>query len=110
MKKEVVERLARLREVVSVTSFDAFQQMEPEVRSLYAATALAGEVGEACDLVKKRARGDQIEDFGQKLLKEAGDILWYLERLLQDNGLTTADAFDALVQKLHERGHLPAEE
>jgi NTP pyrophosphatase (non-canonical NTP hydrolase) len=43
------------------------------------ACALAGEVGELCNLIKKQKRGDSIDV--NEMAKEAADILCYLDLL-----------------------------
>lgn len=45
----------------------------------YCAIGLAGEVGEALNLVKKRIRGDNIPQY--RLIEELGDSFYYLARL-----------------------------
>jgi NTP pyrophosphatase (non-canonical NTP hydrolase) len=56
---------------------------------LYYVLGLAGETGEACEKIKKlfRDNGGVVDDeFKDLLVKELGDVLWYMARL--------ADQFD----------------
>ena len=61
------------------------------------ATAVAGETGEMCNLVKKMRRGDSIpvEEVG----KELADIVIYADLLASRLGL---DLSDCIVQKFNE--------
>lgn len=49
------------------------------------AVALAGEVGELCNMIKKRRRGEDIPT--QELAKELGDIVAYADLLATRLGL-----------------------
>lgn len=44
-------------------------------------TAVAGEAGEMCNFIKKRLRGDVIEDFHGKVGREIADQIIYLDLL-----------------------------
>jgi NTP pyrophosphatase (non-canonical NTP hydrolase) len=59
--------------------------------------ALAGEVGEACNFIKKMRRGDQIamKDIG----KELADVVTYADLLAQHLGL---DLEECVRQKFNE--------
>lgn len=76
-----------------------------DLNMTYAALGLAGETGEAVDIIKKAIRDgrflkkNEIND----LLLELGDILWYVSRLLSIHGLTLSDAFEANKEKLDSR-------
>lgn len=74
----------------------------PDFRSLYLCTGLAGEVGEAIDYVKKHAaHGHDIDD--ARLLKEFGDVLWYLAVLSAEYGFSLAEIASENVAKLRKR-------
>lgn len=62
------------------------------------ACAVAGEVGELCNLVKKLNRGDEI-DF-EEIADEAADVLIYLDILCQRLGI---DLTNALVNKFNKK-------
>jgi NTP pyrophosphatase (non-canonical NTP hydrolase) len=72
------------------------------------ALGLAGESGEAADMVKKSLRekgfakpitGDRERDF----ILELGDVLWYVTRLAQRHGHTLSQVMDLNVNKLVTR-------
>lgn len=66
LENEIAERSKRFR------TFD-----DQREHSRYMALALAGEVGELCNLVKKEWRGDPKGLDGAKVLDEASDIFVY---------------------------------
>lgn len=61
------------------------------------ATALAGEVGEACNLIKKRRRGEDIPL--TEIAKEFGDVVAYLDLLSAALGI---DLGEAVASKFNE--------
>lgn len=61
------------------------------------ATALAGEVGEACNLLKKRRRGEDVPT--GKIADELADVLTYLDLLAWNLDI---DLADATVRKFNE--------
>lgn len=63
---------------------------------------LAGEAGEACDLIKKVVFHDKPLD-RDKLIKELGDVRWYLEFLCIALGTTIEEVQFANNAKLVER-------
>jgi NTP pyrophosphatase (non-canonical NTP hydrolase) len=77
--------------------------------ALYA-LGLAGEAGEVCDEVKKalfhgvkKALFHGKEWDRQALIKEIGDVLWYVDRLLLWLDATMKEAMEANVAKLRAR-------
>jgi NTP pyrophosphatase (non-canonical NTP hydrolase) len=75
----------------------------PEKHAIvYPALGIAGEGGEVAEKVKKWLRGDRELD-KLELLKEAGDVLWYLASLADDLGFTFQDMVDENVKKLNSR-------
>jgi NTP pyrophosphatase (non-canonical NTP hydrolase) len=66
------------------------------------ALGLAGESGEAVDLLKKHLFHDQPLDT-DKLRKELGDVLWYLAAIATSAGLSLDDVARANVTKLRAR-------
>lgn len=63
---------------------------------------LNGEAGEVIDLVKKaRFQGHELDT--EKLMKELGDIAWYLAVTANSIGYSLSDVFDANVEKLKKR-------
>lgn len=73
---------------------------------IYPLLGLAGEVGELMELYKKAIRDNdgQIsnEAFG-KIKLEAGDVLFYLSRVLSHVNLTIEEVMEANINKLQSR-------
>lgn len=75
-----------------------------------AGLGLAGEAGEAADLIKKHLHHDAQLD-REKLKKELGDVLWYLALACRLGGFTLEDVMRANIAKLrarHPNGWNPA--
>jgi len=84
-------------------SFVKSMKVYPEKHAVvYPALGIAGEGGEVAEKVKKWLRGDRELD-KLELLKEAGDVLWYLASLADDLGFTFQDMVDENVKKLSSR-------
>ena len=86
------------------------QLTEDQSRLLLYAIGTGGEAGEILDHVKKHVWHDQPLDV-EYLLKEAGDVLWYCDQLLQLLGFTLEEALGANDAKLaarHPNGFSPA--
>lgn len=67
-----------------------------------ACLGLAGECGEACDIVKKALfQGHALDRAG--LIEEAGDVLWYLAELAAGLGVSLEDIAVQNVMKLRRR-------
>ena len=63
---------------------------------------LCGESGEAIDIVKKHlAQGHGLDREG--LIKELGDIAWYLAETATALDLNLEDIFEANIEKLRKR-------
>lgn len=79
---------------------------------VYPALGLAGESGEVCEKIKKVLRdkgGNMDNETREALLKELGDVLWYVARLASELGLSLDDIAQANLDKLasrHTRGVL----
>ncbi len=73
---------------------------------------VAGEAGEVADLIKKILHHDvPLGSVRDKLIKEMGDVHWYLEYLSAMIGVTTQQVLEANVAKLrarHPNGWSPA--
>ena len=63
---------------------------------------LAGETGEVVDHVKKHLyQGHGLDS--EKVIDEAGDVLWYLTNLLSEIGATLEEVQEKNVEKLMKR-------
>lgn len=67
-----------------------------------AALGIAGEAGEVADLIKKERCHGAPRD-SQKMLKELGDVLWYLSVVAAQYGFTLEQVKDANIAKLRAR-------
>jgi len=91
------------------TTFNEYQEfvktmkVYPEKHAIiYPALGIAGEGGEIAEKVKKWLRGDrELERLS--VLKEAGDVLWYLASMADDLGFTFQDMVDVNMEKLTSR-------
>jgi len=63
---------------------------------------IAGEAGEVADLIKKFVFHDKPVDH-DKIIKELGDVYWYLEYLCAVFGLTREQVMEANSKKLRAR-------
>lgn len=74
---------------------------------VYPALGLAGESGEAVDIVKKTIRyGNDPRDLGKRtdaMKLELGDVMWYWCNLIHDLGLDPYEIFQMNYDKLHAR-------
>ena len=70
-----------------------------------AALGIAGESGEVADIIKKvvHHRHPLDEATREKLLKELGDVLWYVAHAASVLGVTLDDVAYANVEKLRKR-------
>lgn len=79
----------------------------PQDKSLeYLVLGLAGEAGECANKLKKVIRDDSsvlTEDKRKDLISEAGDCLWYLDRLAEALGTTLEGLAEANIEKLRGR-------
>ena len=68
-----------------------------------AALGLAGECGEVCDILKKMAFHEDRDGREIHLLKELGDVYFYLAKIQELFGFTTAEVLGMNKTKLFER-------
>lgn len=74
--------------------------------AVYCGLALAGESGEFAEKIKKMWRDDDLvltPARREAMLKEAGDVLWYLDALVTELGSDLADVAEMNIEKLSER-------
>ena len=70
----------------------------------YPVASLMVESAELADeLVKPMLRGDDVEIDKDKLLSEAGDVLWNLAMILEDQDISLGDAAEYNLAKLADR-------
>ena len=72
----------------------------------YCAIGLAGETGELLEHIKKMARNDGgflTDERRAKMVKEAGDVFWYLFMLLRELGIDPDEVAEANLMKLAKR-------
>lgn len=69
------------------------------------ALGLPGEVGELLEHIKKDRRPEINRKplDGEAFVKEAGDVLWYLTRLVGENGYSMEDVAKRNIEKLNKR-------
>lgn len=65
------------------------------------ATALAGEIGEACNLIKKRRRGEDVAD--EAIAHELADAVTYIDLLAARLGIDLGEAVRAKFNLVSDR-------
>lgn len=71
---------------------------------LYTTLGLNDESGEVAGAVKKHIRGDyDEEELRERVSAEAGDVLWYWARLLDEMDLTASEVMEKNADKLFDR-------
>lgn len=87
---------------IAISKFDTYpENKKPEIYVL----GLCGEAGEVADKFKKIIR-DQDGKFkvrDEKILKELGDVLWYMVRVGSWFGYSFNEIIDANHEKLQDR-------
>ncbi len=74
-----------------------------DLRLAVFALGVAGEAGEVADLVKKHLGHGKDMFAGNAIVKEIGDVLWYLAAICEETGLSLSDVATANVAKLRAR-------
>jgi NTP pyrophosphatase (non-canonical NTP hydrolase) len=71
---------------------------------MYTTLGLTDESGEVAGAVKKHLRGDyDVDEMKERVSAEAGDVLWYWVRLLDELGLSASDVMEKNADKLFDR-------
>lgn len=73
---------------------------------IFPALGIAGEAGEVAEKVKKilRDKGGKIDDTDKlEIVKELGDVLWYLTAMAHDLGYTLQEVAEENIQKIRSR-------
>lgn len=73
-----------------------------EIMLVWNALGVAGEAGEVADLIKKSVFHRHPLD-REKLIKELGDVLWYVAALCTKLEITLSDVMELNVEKLRRR-------
>lgn len=106
-----------IRPMTEALTLDAYQARakstalySPDVRILYPALKLAGEAGEVAEKLGKFMRdegyrpGDVMNaEQREKLVKELGDVLWYVANLAADLGVSLEHVAAVNLEKLQSR-------
>jgi NTP pyrophosphatase (non-canonical NTP hydrolase) len=73
--------------------------------STYLMLGLVGEVGELYSVVAKSVRDENIsnEDLGIAIVKEMGDIMWFLANIAEDMGVSLSTVLELNIAKLEDR-------
>ena len=85
---------------------EAMQLLNPEIERkdvlLNAVMGLCGESGECADLMKKHLfHGHPLDR--EKLMKELGDVAWYLAEAAEGLGVNLSEILQGNLDKLHRR-------
>lgn len=93
--------------------FNTYQQQAattavyPEsAKYIYPTLGLCGEAGEVAEKIKKVIRdngGVFTEEKKKEIVKEVGDVLWYIAALLSDLDITMDEAATGNLEKLFSR-------
>lgn len=93
--------------------FNTYQQQAattavyPEsAKYVYPTLGLCGEAGEVAEKIKKVIRdngGVFTEEKKKEIIKEVGDVLWYIAALLSDLGVTMDETAVGNLEKLFSR-------
>lgn len=73
---------------------------------VYPTLGIAGEAGEVAEKVKKIIRdnqGEMTDEHRELLIKEMGDVLWYLSALAHELGTELNDVAELNLKKLYDR-------
>lgn len=69
----------------------AFGHSVEDMPLMFWSTAVAGEAGELCNIIKKVTRGDSIPNYRVEVGKEAADVVIYLDLLCTKIGIRLED-------------------
>ena len=79
----------------------AAKTLQKKFSDVFFGLALAGEVGEVCNLIKKQTR-DGVSH-RERILEECGDVLWYLTQLIESLDSTLEQVAVHNLEKLEDR-------
>ncbi len=101
MNFDEYQELAKKTAVYKETIGDS---LKPELFYLYSALGLAGETGEVVEKVKKLLRekkGIVDEASREEIIKEMGDVLWYLAMLAEELKVPLSKVVETNIKKLN---------
>jgi NTP pyrophosphatase (non-canonical NTP hydrolase) len=73
---------------------------------VYPVLGLLGESGEVAETVKRIIRGDRAftdKELKEDILKELGDVLWYLAQVAEEFNLSLEEVAENNIEKLRSR-------
>jgi NTP pyrophosphatase (non-canonical NTP hydrolase) len=73
---------------------------------VYPVLGLLGESGEVAEIVKRIVRGDRAftdKDLKEDILKELGDVLWYLAQVAEEFNFSLEEVAEKNIDKLRSR-------
>jgi NTP pyrophosphatase (non-canonical NTP hydrolase) len=86
----------------TLTSKPGAPLSDADAMLIWNALGLTGEAGEVADLIKKGVFHQHGVD-KQKLLKELGDVMWYIAAMCTGMGATMSDVMAMNIEKLKTR-------
>lgn len=106
--KTITTYLKMSKDYLSVQTYQRFTKttaIYPHHQATnYLGLGLASEAGEVAGVLKKWVRGDySTQEAREKLIKELGDVLWYVARLADEQGIPLVNIFTANMEKLQSR-------
>lgn len=98
-----MKQYAAMVQTLAKSGEDIFASLTPEkAHIIHMSLGVAGEAGELVDEVKKYIAYDRVFN-RDNVIKEMGDLEFYLEGLRQGTGITRAEVLRANMEKLSER-------
>lgn len=91
-----------LDEYQSLSGRTANMDCSETIRLCTFGLGVAGEAGEVADLIKKHVgHGHDLDD--DKLVKELGDVLWYVAGIATARGISLSEVAERNIDKLRKR-------
>lgn len=95
--------LSTFQAINEIRSKEVFGAHPKEQPLTFWAVGLAGEVGEACNVIKKYERGDDLPNFDTMLADELGDSLMHLCLLASHLGIDLMEVSIAKFNKVNDK-------
>lgn len=106
-------KFSQYSDIAATTAFYPDCDLGTMPAVIYCSIGLGGEVGKLQDKLKKGLRDEQLTgslsiqtsetSLAERLLDEAGDVLWYLDRLVHELGSSLEEVANANLDKLLTR-------